>query len=79
MASKSATLSCVLSSAALVFWFFMFAAGTDVWHDTGRLDLWRLEGPPYADLRVFIVMFYLLLPVLVAQAAVALLVWWRGR
>jgi hypothetical protein len=52
-------------------WLLMFFAGTDVWHDTGRLDLWRLEGPPYADLRAFVVMFYVLLPVIVAQLAAA--------
>jgi hypothetical protein len=73
MTKKSATSSFVLAAIALGCWVLMFMAGHDVWHDTGRLDLWRLEGPPYADLRAFIVTFYVLLPVLLAQLAVAVL------
>jgi hypothetical protein len=56
---------------ALVGWLLMFLAGTDIWHETGRLDLWRLEGPPYPDVRAFVVTFYGLLPVLVAQFVVS--------
>jgi hypothetical protein len=72
MPRSSATASLVFAAIALLFWLLMFGAGTDVWHDTGRLDIWHLEGPPYADLRVFGVVFYLLLPVLVAQCVIAL-------
>ena len=68
-----------LAAVALGCWLLMFAAGTDVWHDTGRLDLWNLEGPPYADLRVCVVTFYVLLPVLVVQCATALISVLRQR
>jgi hypothetical protein len=79
MPRSSAAASLVFAVIALLLWFFMFGAGTDVWHDTGRLDIWHLEGPPYADLRAFGVMFYLLLPVLVAQLAVAVVHVWKLR
>jgi hypothetical protein len=71
MARSAATFSFILSGGALACWVLMFLAGHDVWHDTGRLDLWRLEGPPYHDLRVFIVTFYVLLPLQVAQFVVS--------
>jgi hypothetical protein len=35
-----------LSAVALLCWVVMFLAGTDVWHDVGRPDLWNLHGPP---------------------------------
>jgi hypothetical protein len=59
---RPATLS--LSALALLCWVVMFLAGTDVWHDAGRPDLWNLQGPPYPDLRAFAYAFYLLVVVL---------------
>jgi hypothetical protein len=73
MARSAATSSFFLSGGALACWALMFFAGQDVWHDTGRLDLWHLEGPPYHDLRAFIVMFYALLALLMAQFVVSIL------
>jgi len=73
MTNHSATSSRVLGALALGCWVLMFMAAHDIWHDTGRLDVWRLEGPPYADLRAFIVTFYVLLPVFVGQFVVAVL------
>jgi hypothetical protein len=55
---RPATLS--LSALALLCWVVMFLAGTDVWHDVGRPDIWNLQGPPYPDLRAFAYAFYLL-------------------
>lgn len=55
-----------LSGLALACWVLLFLAAHDVWHDTGRPDVWHLEGPPYADLRAFVVTFYVLGAVLVA-------------
>jgi hypothetical protein len=49
---------------SLACWLVMFLAASDVWHDTGRADFWRLQGPPYNDLRVFAIAFYLLLALL---------------
>jgi hypothetical protein len=51
----------------LLCWIVMFMAGHDVWHDVGRPDIWNIAGVPYHDLRVFVVAYYLLLPVLVFQ------------
>jgi hypothetical protein len=48
----------------------MFLSGHDVWHDLGRPDLWNLEGPPYNDLRAFVVAFYVLFFVLLAHLTV---------
>jgi hypothetical protein len=72
MSKRFAAVLLVLTSLALLCWLLMFLAGTDVWQDTGRLDIWRLDGPPYAyDLRAFVMVFYALLPVLIAQFCVA--------
>jgi len=71
MARTLAGASFLMSAGALACWVFMFLAAHDVWHDTGRLDVWKLEGPPYADLRGFIVTFYVLLLVLLAQLALS--------
>lgn len=60
-----------LTLLALLCWALMFAAGTDVWHDTGRLDFCHLSGPPYDDLCAFAYTFYVLLAVLAAQLIVA--------
>ncbi|MHC4645957.1 MAG: hypothetical protein ACYTBJ_10660 [Planctomycetota bacterium] len=60
----------VLGVIALLCWIIMFLAGTDVWHDTGSHDFWRLEGPPYDDLRVLAYAFYLTFVVLIANLAV---------
>ena len=79
MSTRSAAASLILPSLALLCWLLMFLAGTDVWHDTGRLDLWHLEGPPYSDLRAFVVTYYALLPILVVQFAVAVVHVRRGR
>jgi hypothetical protein len=66
--SKRLSLITFLSTVlSLGCWVVMFLAGTDVWHDTGRQDFWRLDGPPYADLRAFATAFYLLLAVLIGS------------
>ena len=57
----------VLNFIALLCWIIMFLAGTDVWHDTGGHDFWRLDGPPYRDLRVLACAFYMLFFVLVCN------------
>ncbi len=59
----------VVGVVALACWVVMFLAGSDVWHDVGRPDLWRLQGPPYSDLRVFAVAFYLLFFAIAADLA----------
>jgi hypothetical protein len=68
-----------LAIGALLIWGLMFAAGTDVWHDTGRPDIWNRTDPPYNDLRAFGVAFYLLLPVLLAQLVFAVIDVYRSR
>ncbi len=67
---KAWMVSSVVSFAGLLCWIIMFLAGHDVWHDVGRPDFWRLAGPPYHDLRVFVVCFYVMFFVLVAGCAV---------
>lgn len=65
---KMACLTGLVSGVvALLCWIIMFLAGTDIWHDTGRPDIWNLEGPPYPDVRAFLWAYYLLFPVLMAQ------------
>lgn len=59
-----------LTATSLCCWIVMFMAGTDVWHDTGRLDL-RTLGATGADVRALAAAFYGLLPVLLAQFAVS--------
>jgi hypothetical protein len=60
-----------LSAIAMVCWGVMFLAGTDVWHDVGRPDIWSLKGPPYADVRAFGLAFYALFVVLAVHMTVA--------
>ena len=67
MAIRGDVVSIFLTALSLVCWVVMFLAGTDVWHDTGRHDFWRLAGPPYADLRAIAYAFYLLLAALVSS------------
>jgi hypothetical protein len=62
----------LLTGGSLVCWLVMFLAGSDVWHDTGRLDFWHLQGPPYHDMRVFVTVFYLLFALLCINMAVFL-------
>jgi hypothetical protein len=69
--SQSATLS--LGALALLCWVVMFLAGTDVWHEIGRPDFWRLQGPPYTDLWAFAYAFYLL-PLCLAGQVIAAVV-----
>lgn len=66
-------LALCLGALALLCWVVMFLAGTDVWHDLGRPDLWNLQAPPSHDLRAFAAAFYLLLIVLAAQLLVTTL------
>ena len=65
--------------AALGCWLVMFAAGTDVWHDSGRPDLWNTPGVPWHDLRAFVVTFYVLFFVLLAQFALTVVSFVRAR
>ena len=68
-----------LTVASLACWLVMFAAGTDVWHDSGRPDLWNAPGVPWHDLRAFVVTFYVLLLLLLAQLAVIAVTVVRAR
>ena len=63
-------VSLCLAGTGLLCWVVLFLTGTDVWHHTGRPDLWTLPGPPYQDLRAFAYAFYLLLLVLTLQVVV---------
>jgi hypothetical protein len=47
----------------------MFLAGNDIWHDTGRADIWHLSKPPFADVRVFVCAYYALVTLVMAQIA----------
>lgn len=62
----------LLTGASLVCWFIMFLAGSDVWHDTGRVDFWHLQGSPYHDVRVFVAVFYILFALLCINLTVLL-------
>jgi hypothetical protein len=55
---KIATIASAASLVGLICWSIMFLAGTDAWHDVGRPDIWKLQGPPYADMRIFAFSFY---------------------
>ena len=68
-----------LAGLALLCWIIMFLAGTDVWHEVGRPDFWKLQGPPYHDLRAFAYAFYLLLIVLVIQVVATALAFRAAR
>jgi len=63
--------SVVLPGFAIVCWVVVFLAGTDVWHDLGRADFWRLSNRRYADLRAFAYVFYLLFGFLSIQMVLA--------
>ena len=78
MMHKRAKLSVLLSALCLVLWVVIFLAGTDVWHDTGRHDFWRLQGPPYHDLRILAVAFYVLFFVLIVQMSLTFLLVKKG-
>lgn len=62
-------LNFFLTIASLACWLMMFLAAHDVWHDTGRLNFWHLQGPPYQDLRVFAVVSYILFALLCLNLA----------
>ena len=68
-----------LAIAALALWFLMFASGTDIWHDTGRPDIWNRTDPPFNDVRALGVALYLLFPVLLAQLVIAVLDGYRSQ
>ena len=61
-----------LNLMILLCWVVVFLAGTDVWHDLGRPDFWKLTGPPYSDLRAAAYTFYLQFFALLAQLAILL-------
>jgi hypothetical protein len=50
----------------------MFLAGTDIWHDTGRADFWRLNKPPFADVRIFVCAYYALVALVLGRIVVSL-------
>lgn len=78
--SKRLSLITIFSTLlSLGCWLVMFLAGTDVWHDTGRPDFWRLDGSPYADLRAVASAFYLLLVVLIGSLFVQVATMLRAR
>lgn len=55
---------------ALAFWLLMFVAGTDVWHDTGRPDIFTQlseRGATRFDMRACAYAFYGLFVVLAVQ------------
>jgi len=58
-----------LAGFSLALWFLMWLASQDLWHEAGRPLFMQLDF----DLRWFIVMYYLLLPVFVAQFVVAVM------
>ena len=51
-------LQLVLTIIAILSWVIMFLAGSDIWNDAGRKDIWALQGVPYNDLRVLLYCFY---------------------
>jgi len=63
--------SVVLPGFAIVRWVVMFLAGTDVWDDLGRPDFLEASNRPYADLRAFAYVFYLLFGFLSIQMVLA--------
>jgi hydrogenase maturation protease len=68
-----------LAIVALLIWVVMFGAGTDIWHDTGRPDIWNRTDPPFNDIRALGVALYLLFPVLLAQLVFAVIDVYRSR
>jgi TRAP-type C4-dicarboxylate transport system permease small subunit len=50
----------------------MFLAGNDVWHDTGRPDFWHLSKPPFADVRVFVCAYYVLVALVLGRMFIRL-------
>lgn len=58
------------AAVSVVCWLLMFAAGTDIWHDSGRVDVTTL-GATSADVRAFATAFYGLFFLLLAQLIVA--------
>ena len=79
MTRRFSVAAVFLATMSLFCWVLMFLAGTDVWQDVGRPDIWHLPGPPYADLRAFGVTFYALFVVLAAQIVVTVLNLRTGR
>jgi len=66
------TAPVTLAILAVLCWTVMFLAGTDVWHLTGRPDVWKAQGPPFEDLRAFVYAFYALSIVLATQLILAI-------
>ena len=66
------------TAISLACWLLTFAAGTDIWHDTGRLDV-RTLGATAADVRAFGVAFFGLFFILLVQLAAAAISVLRAR
>ncbi len=55
----------IVTLVLISLWVIMFLAGSDVWNGTGRIPIWKMQGPVYSDLKVFVGCFYALAGVLV--------------
>ncbi len=64
------TTRITLLTLVMLCWIVMFLSGQDVWTSAGRPDVWHQSGPPYPDLRAFLVAFYLQFVILAAMTAV---------
>jgi hypothetical protein len=76
---SSPTVMLGFSATGLACWLLMFAAATDIWHETGRVDLARLPGMHAVDLQAFAVSFYGLFFILFVQLVVTALGFVRAR
>lgn len=62
----------IQDALALLCIVIMFLAGNDVWHDAGRPDFWRLDQPPFPDVRAFVIAYYALAGLVLLRIAIRL-------
>jgi TRAP-type C4-dicarboxylate transport system permease small subunit len=76
---KAQIVAIMAETSILMCLAVMFLAGNDIWHDTGRADFWRLSKPPFADVRVFVCAYYVLVALVLGRVLVRLGRLFRSR
>ena len=80
MTSKTTQATALgFAATGLLCWILMFGAATDLWHETGRVDLGSVPGVHAVDLGTFVITFYGLFFILLAQFVVMVIIVVRGR
>jgi len=70
--NKTQIVRAVVETLILLCLAAMFLAGNDIWHDTGSPEFWHLGKPRFADVRVFVCAYYVLVALVLGRIVVSL-------